>query len=304
MLRSRAALYFEEVAKRGSIRKASEVLNIAASAVDRQILGLERHFGAPLFDRTPQGLHLTAAGEILIEVVRRWRRDVDRLRLQMDDLQGLRQGCVDVAVVEAATDFLGQALKEFLTLYPGVSFNVHVASSLAVADMVTSGAVEIGLTFNAQKAHGLRVERVLIYSLGLIVRSDHPLATFSEIRPADCAGLSLIVPLDTMSSRDILDRVWQKSLGEPLKPTVTANSFSMMKSLVMRGLGAGLMTELDALGEIRAGELKFIPLAEESVPVWVLSIVSSPSRSLSKAASLFIRHLGKAAGEVRMVEGR
>ncbi len=57
------------------------------------------------------------------------------------------------------------------------------------------------------------------------------------------------------------------------------------------------MTELDALEEIQAGKLSFIPLAEESLPVWVLSIVSSPNGSLSKAASLLIQHLGNAAGK-------
>ncbi|MGO4833045.1 LysR family transcriptional regulator, partial [Rhizobiaceae sp. 2RAB30] len=42
---SRFARYVEEVAKRGSIRSAAEWLNIAPSAIDRQILLAEEEFG-------------------------------------------------------------------------------------------------------------------------------------------------------------------------------------------------------------------------------------------------------------------
>jgi DNA-binding transcriptional LysR family regulator len=58
--------YFDEVARQGSIRKAADRLNVAPSAVNRQILKLEDELGAPLFERLPRGLRLTAAGEILI----------------------------------------------------------------------------------------------------------------------------------------------------------------------------------------------------------------------------------------------
>jgi len=70
MLTSRAALYFEEVAKRGSIRGAAERLHIAPSAINRQVIQLENHLGVALFARTSQGLRPTAAGEILIDLVR------------------------------------------------------------------------------------------------------------------------------------------------------------------------------------------------------------------------------------------
>ncbi len=141
MLRSRAALYFEEVAKRGSIRQAAETLHIAASAIDRQILLLEQHFNVSLFERTPQGLRLTAAGEALIEVVRRWSRDVDRVQSVMDDLQGLRQGNVSIAMVEGASELFCDFLEHFHETYPGISLNLQIAGSQAISEMVASGVV-------------------------------------------------------------------------------------------------------------------------------------------------------------------
>ena len=55
--------YLEEVARRGSIRKASRALNVASSAINRQILKLEEELGTPLFQRLPAGMRLTPAGE-------------------------------------------------------------------------------------------------------------------------------------------------------------------------------------------------------------------------------------------------
>ena len=50
-----ALLYFDAVRRAGSIREAARRLNVASSAVNRQILKLEAEVGAPLFDRLPGG---------------------------------------------------------------------------------------------------------------------------------------------------------------------------------------------------------------------------------------------------------
>ncbi|HIH6559642.1 TPA: helix-turn-helix domain-containing protein, partial [Klebsiella michiganensis] len=52
---SRFALYFAEVARSGSLRRAAEKLHISASAINRQILQAEEAFGTPLFERLPEG---------------------------------------------------------------------------------------------------------------------------------------------------------------------------------------------------------------------------------------------------------
>src|SRR5882757_246157 len=70
MLHSRLLKYLDEVARVGSIRKASVRLNVASSAINRQILALENKLGAPIFERMPRRLRLTATGEVLIAHVR------------------------------------------------------------------------------------------------------------------------------------------------------------------------------------------------------------------------------------------
>lgn len=51
---SRELLSFVEISRHNSVRRAAEVLNVAPSALIRQMQMLERAFGAPLMARTPQ----------------------------------------------------------------------------------------------------------------------------------------------------------------------------------------------------------------------------------------------------------
>lgn len=290
----RAALYFDEVAKRGSVRKAAERLHIAPSAVDRQILQLEERIGAPLFERLPQGLRMTAAGELLVEAVRRWKRDLTRVQGQIRDLQGLYRGEVSLALVEGAAEFMSDALRAFHGKYPHIQYRMHVAGSQSVVDLVLSGEFDVGLTFNPPTAHSLRAERTLIYQIGAVVPTDHALARREEVRFDDCAQYGLIVPDETISIRPILEQAWHAAMGEPLRQNAAANSITLMKAMVRSGVGVGIMTRLDILAEVRAGELAFVPLAHPKVPLSVLSVVVQSGRALSVAASTFVQHLDAA----------
>src|ERR1700704_1034862 len=66
----RVLTYFDAVARYGSIRKAADALNLASSALNRQILDLEMDLGAPLFERLPRGVRLTSAGEAFLVYAR------------------------------------------------------------------------------------------------------------------------------------------------------------------------------------------------------------------------------------------
>src|SRR5258708_37145545 len=97
MLHSRLLTYVDEVARTGSIRKAAAHLNVAASAISRQILALETQLGTPLFQRLPKKLILTAAGEILIGHVRQSLKELTRAQAKIEELYRLRRGKITVA---------------------------------------------------------------------------------------------------------------------------------------------------------------------------------------------------------------
>ncbi|PLF49104.1 LysR family transcriptional regulator, partial [Klebsiella pneumoniae] len=93
---SRFAHYFIAVARCGSLRRAAEQLHISASAINRQILQAEEAFGTPLFERLPEGLRMTTAGELLYDNLLRWQKEFRQTRQKFDELQGMKRGSVSV----------------------------------------------------------------------------------------------------------------------------------------------------------------------------------------------------------------
>ena len=291
---SRRAIYFDEVAKRRSVRAASEWLRIASSAVDRQILQLEQQLGVDLFERTTRGLRLTAAGELFVDAVRRWRRDFEHVKSQIDDLQGLRRGEISIGLVEGASQFLGQNLKSFRDQYPDIDLRLHVAGSEAVINMVLRSECDLGLTFNPPESHGLRVERALIYRLGAMMLPSHQLAARPEVGLLECAEFPLIAPDESLSLRAVINRLWHASVGTNPRFAVVSSSVSLMKTMILSGMGIGLLTAVDAQDEIERGDLVFRPLSDDRVTLSTLSLISASGRTLSMAASLLLQHLSKA----------
>ena len=108
--------YFVEVARCGSVRRASEKLYVAASAVNRQILKLEDELGTELFDRIPNGMRLNAAGERLLRHVQTTLHDFVT-RSELDALKGDRTGHVKVASMDSLfVDLLPSAIEEHRAL--------------------------------------------------------------------------------------------------------------------------------------------------------------------------------------------
>ena len=106
--------YFVEVARCGSVRRASEKLYVAASAVNRQILKLEDELGTELFDRIPNGMRLNAAGERLLRHVQTTLHDFQVTRSELDALKGDRTGHVKVASMDSLfVDVLPSAIESF-----------------------------------------------------------------------------------------------------------------------------------------------------------------------------------------------
>jgi len=254
---------------------------------------MEQKLGIQLFERLPQGLRLTAAGEVLIAQVRRWRRELRHARAQIDDLRGLRRGEVTIALVEGVSEFLARALVDFRKQYPGIDHSIQIAGAQGVVDLILSGQAEIGLTFNPPNVQTVRLERTIVYQLGAVVAPGHPLADRAEVSFPECADYGLVIPDDSISLRAVLDTIWSRTIGGHVRGAITANGIGLLKALVRKGAGVGMLTPIDVAGELEAGELVFVPLSELNVPLSVLSLITAGGRTLSTPASLLVQHVAQ-----------
>ncbi|EGD59650.1 Transcriptional regulator, lysR family [Novosphingobium nitrogenifigens DSM 19370] len=291
MLFGKAAIYFDEVVRRGALRRAADSLRIAPSAIDRQILQLEEEIGAPLFERTSSGMRMTAAGELLVDGVRRWRRDFQRIQSEIDNLIGLRRGEVTIGIIEGAAEFLATCLTSFRETYPGIHFRIEVGGAYAVVEQVLRNEIDLGITFNPPENPSVRVERTLLYGLGVVTPPDHPLATQQSVNLFECVGYPMIIPNENLSLRRMLDKLWQANMTGQVRGIAEVNNTRTMKALVQDGIGIGWLTEFDVMKELKEGSLVFVPVAGEGLEASSLSLITGGGRSMSVPASLFCQHV-------------
>jgi DNA-binding transcriptional LysR family regulator len=285
---SRFTRYFAEVARLGSLRRASEQLNVSASAIDRQILKAEEQFGLPLFERLPSGLRPTAAGELLLASTRRWAADYRRLEAQMRDLVGLRRGHVRIAVIDAlARGFLAAEIRRMREEFSGVSFEIKVLDNIEVHSTIVAGEVDFGLLLNPQSSTDVVVRAYRDVVLGFVTPPDHPLARRAECRFSACVGFPMIVPAEPLAVSDQV-RALQAATGVELSAAAASDSIQMMKSLVRAGVGVGVLSSIDVMDEAAAGELAFVPISDSMLKPLTLALCVARARQLSAAASLFL----------------
>ncbi|WP_236995752.1 helix-turn-helix domain-containing protein [Vreelandella populi] len=66
MLNQRVLTYLNEVIRRGSLRRAAAHLDVAPSALSRQIKALEETLDTKLCERHGSGMRATQAGQLLV----------------------------------------------------------------------------------------------------------------------------------------------------------------------------------------------------------------------------------------------
>ena len=267
ILHSRLLRYLDEVARTGSIRKASDKLNIASSSINRQILALEADIGAPIFDRLHRRLRLTTAGEVLIAHVRRTLKDMARAEAQIEELRGLRQGGVSVALVGGlASSFLSSIGASFRQQHPRVKLKFKRLDGDKIADAVTSGECDLSLSFWLPEDPNLRVISSVDCYFGAVVSADHPLAKRPSIRISDCIGFPMVLPDETMNIRQKLDTVFQR-MGIQVSPIMESNSIEMIRGFVASGQGLSFLNQINIHDERLQGTIRFLPILDRCPPV-------------------------------------
>ncbi|MDO6962526.1 LysR family transcriptional regulator [Rhizobium alvei] len=305
MLHSRKLLYINEIARSGSIRKAAARLNVASSAVNRQILALEEEIGAPIFERLPRGLRLTAAGELCIEHIREVLKNYERLEARIRGLKMPQAGKVSmVATVGLAAGPLPEIMARFIEANPRVRIRIRNDGGSTTVTPVISGEVDIGLGFNIPATPGIRTLANFDIPIGVVLPPGHRLAEEERINLADVVQEPLVLAQPGTSLREAIN-LTLAPLPIPVEPLLETNSTEMLKHLVMHGTALTLLNPLDVLPECRRGALIYRPLSDPYVRHQPMKLFTRARAPLDAATSLFVEFLlSELAEMVREVQGR
>jgi DNA-binding transcriptional LysR family regulator len=117
---------FLEVARQRSHAGAARVLRVDASTVGRRVVALERNLSTQLFDRTPEGLAPTPAGEALLSRAERIESEVLALQRELAGTDARQSGSVQLTASDGVVDYvLVPRLIELQRAHPGLELSVR-----------------------------------------------------------------------------------------------------------------------------------------------------------------------------------
>ena len=288
---SRFSQYFVEVAHTGSLRKAAEILHVSASAINRQILQAEQTMETPLFERLPTGLKLTSAGEVLFDDIKRWRKEFTRTREKFDEMQGLRRGHVTIAMIAALSEgMIAQLIADIGKEYPNLTFNIRIEESRNISEHVSSSEVDFGLLLDPVEHTGLEVRAFAELPIGIAMPKGHPLAHKTSLSFSDITEYRQIIPSEPLMVNARAKLLYNRyQLHET--PSIVCNDVRMMRELIRKGAGVGVLSLLDVIPDLQENRLAFVPLQGHSVKPLTLALCVAPRRQLSRAAQIVIQKM-------------
>ena len=251
--------YLDEVVRQGSIRRAASQLNVASSAVNRQILKLEAEIGVKLFERVGKRLVLTPAGEKLTLHVRKTISEWDNALSEIKAISGESSAEVAIIALPAFLEkIVPEAIEEITAHYPKMRFNIFSTSPIDTVREMRSERHDIALLFANHHFRRYRLADRIDSSLGVVMGPEHPLATARQIALADCAEYPLILlndpwELDATSEMEFVRN------NAPFGSRIVTNSFNVMKEMLKRNLGIGFFAPIGFIDELLSRELVYVP---------------------------------------------
>lgn len=283
----RALMYFDELVRTSSMRAAAENLNVAPTAISRQIENLEEYFGTALVERSSRGVRLTAAGQLLAERAGKTLRELGHVHQLIDDLKGLERGQVTIFANGAAVaSLLAPALSRFSRTYPKLRFEVRITSTRQAIDALASAQADLAITLFAPDTSEVDVRARREVAYNVILPAGHALAKAKGISLIELAALPLALPEQTFAARQAIDALFDCA-GIALDPVFIASSLEFLTALVLDGTAITLLPALSVQREIAAGLLVAVPLKDTDGVHTEIQLCVAPDRQLSFAAASF-----------------
>lgn len=279
---------FRILAEELNFTRTAEKVHTVQSNVTAQIRALEDELGVPLFDRLGRRVALTDAGRNFLPFASQALAAMDHgqraLRTGAEPSGPLRIGAAESQL----TYRLPEVMRAFHRRFPHVEliFSQHSTATVALDleagkfDMVIHGD-NLPPSSSSLKSCRLRTERILLLS-----DANHPLASQATVKPADLAGLNLLLTEAGCSYREKLDRALALANIRPGNVT-EFSSVEALKQCIALGMGLGLLPEIVVSRELRQNHLKSLNWAGPSLDI-VTQILWHKDKWISPAMAAFM----------------
>ena len=179
--------YFIAVVEERHYGRAAARLHMTQPSLSRAIKQLENDLGTVLLDRSPAGVAPTSAGTALYAEARTLLAQVEHARARVSAVAG--DTTLTVGTLVDAVEQTGARLASaFRSRHPGVDVRVREADFTDPTTGLRAGLVDVALTREPFDLTGIATHVLRSDSVGVVLRSDDPLAGRDALQLDELAG--------------------------------------------------------------------------------------------------------------------
>lgn len=273
---------FVNVAESSSLTTGASSSALSLAAASTRIKNLEQALGTQLLYRTKRGVSLTPSGETLLQYARLLLSQAQRLGADLQKFSKGARGHVRIfANTTAVSEFLPQALAQFLAAYPGVDIDLREYPSAEIVRAVFEGKTEIGIVAGHVSTAGLEALPYLDDRMTLVVPPGHPLAlrrqvSFVEALPYEFVGMSVGGAMHSFIAGIGREHGWS------LRLRIHVGNYDAMCRLIESGVGIGIVAESAARRHARTADIRVLQLVDP----WALQPLKLCVRSVDALPGL------------------
>ncbi|MCO5066666.1 MAG: LysR family transcriptional regulator [Rhizobiaceae bacterium] len=284
--------YFIAVARSRSFSRGGGSLDVAQSAMSRQIQTLEEELSTTLLIRDRRGLKLTEAGELVLEHAEIILEQVRLCREDVKSRANVPRGALRIGVVPSlGTMLMPKVLVAFRDSYPDVSIHLRSNFSGFLVDWLNADLIDLAVMHTPWLSTNFIADPIVVSNLAVALPPERARRRLDiEIKDrydiADIARLPLIVPSRDHPQRLLLEREADANKLD-LNIILEVDDLAMVKMLVQDGMGCTVINYHTVHNEVVNGLLRVAPLKKPGIKT-DFSIVTRDDRAVTAAMKAMI----------------
>lgn len=280
--------YFLAVFRARTLAGAGKRLRVEPTTIGRRLTALERSLEARLFDRTPDGFVLTAAGERVLDHAVEMEAQMAAIERKASGEDTRIAGDVRLATSEnLSVGFLASRLAPFLEKHPGVA--LEIVTGTAAVDLLRHEAdlaLRVGARMRPEQL-SLIARRVAQVGLGLYASSAYLARRGPPSVDNGCAGHVIVGYGEALA--DVGPSKWLQEHAR--EATVALRCNSMLGAARAVASGAGLCVLPCFLADAEPGIERVIPKPVLAHDLWLVVHPSPRAAARVRAVSDFLVQL-------------
>lgn len=168
--------YIVKIDDEHSITRAAEKLFVTQSALNQQLLRLEKELGAPLFHRSKVDMRPTEIGQVYLDNAREILRIKQRTYNLINDMTDAKKGRLSIGFTPGrGSEMFTHVYPAFHQAYPNVVVEPHELSVHRQQQMISQGNLDIGFqTLSERQRTDSEYIKLGEEEIFLLVPSIHP----------------------------------------------------------------------------------------------------------------------------------